>query len=112
MRAGHFHTDPVRPFKWHRFKSARSAQRFLNMHSAVHNTFNLQRQRRGSVRRGFGSGSGTGSPKSSVRLLWDPRLRRSVRITQPAAVSVAMIPAAFLLVAGFWLWWTFGSVTI
>jgi transposase-like protein len=26
-----------------RFKSARSAQRFLNMHAAVHNTFNLQR---------------------------------------------------------------------
>jgi putative transposase len=26
-----------------RFKSARSAQRFLSMHTAVHNTFNLQR---------------------------------------------------------------------
>jgi hypothetical protein len=26
-----------------RFKSARSAQRFLNMHAAVQNTFNLQR---------------------------------------------------------------------
>jgi transposase-like protein len=26
-----------------RFKSARSAQRFLSMHAAVHNTFNLQR---------------------------------------------------------------------
>jgi transposase-like protein len=25
-----------------RFKSARSAQRFLSMHAAVHNTFNLQ----------------------------------------------------------------------
>jgi len=25
------------------FKSARSAQRFLSMHVAVHNTFNLQR---------------------------------------------------------------------
>jgi putative transposase len=25
------------------FKSARSAQRFLSMHAAVHNTFNLQR---------------------------------------------------------------------
>jgi len=29
--------------KLQRFKSARSAQRFLNMHAAVHNTFNLQR---------------------------------------------------------------------
>jgi transposase-like protein len=29
--------------KLHRFKSAKSAQRFLNMHAAVHNTFNLQR---------------------------------------------------------------------
>src|SRR2546425_10527718 len=29
--------------KMQRFKSARSAQRFLNMHAAVHNTFNLQR---------------------------------------------------------------------
>jgi putative transposase len=26
-----------------RFKSARSAQLFLSMHAAVHNTFNLQR---------------------------------------------------------------------
>jgi transposase-like protein len=29
--------------KLQRFKSARSAQRFLSMHGAVHNTFNLQR---------------------------------------------------------------------
>ena len=29
--------------KMQRFKSARSAQRFLSMHTAVHNTFNLQR---------------------------------------------------------------------
>ena len=29
--------------KMQRFKSARSAQRFLNMHAAVYNTFNLQR---------------------------------------------------------------------
>src|SRR5437762_2978788 len=29
--------------KLQRFKSARSAQRFLSMHAAVHNTFNLQR---------------------------------------------------------------------
>jgi hypothetical protein len=30
--------------KMQRFKSARSAQRFLSMHAAVHNTFNFQRQ--------------------------------------------------------------------
>src|SRR5215469_13974916 len=37
--------QPVRrrECKMQRFKSARSAQRFLNMHAAVHNTFNLQR---------------------------------------------------------------------
>ena len=29
--------------KMQRFKSACSAQRFLSMHAAVHNTFNLQR---------------------------------------------------------------------
>ena len=29
--------------KLQRFKSARSAQRFLSIHAAVHNTFNLQR---------------------------------------------------------------------
>jgi putative transposase len=29
--------------KIQRFKSARSAQRFLSMHAVVHNTFNLQR---------------------------------------------------------------------
>ena len=32
-----------REHKMQRFKSARSAQRFPNMHAAVHNTFNLQR---------------------------------------------------------------------
>src|SRR6266403_2532019 len=32
-----------RECKLQRFKSARSAQRFLSMHAAVHNTFNLQR---------------------------------------------------------------------
>jgi putative transposase len=30
--------------KLQRFKSARSAQRFLSVHGAVHNTFNFQRQ--------------------------------------------------------------------
>jgi len=29
--------------KMQRFKSAQSAQRFLRMHAAVHNTFNIQR---------------------------------------------------------------------
>jgi hypothetical protein len=29
--------------KMQRFKSAASAQRFLSVHAAVHNTFNLQR---------------------------------------------------------------------
>jgi putative transposase len=29
--------------KMQQFKSARSAQRFLSIHAAVHNTFNLQR---------------------------------------------------------------------
>jgi hypothetical protein len=29
--------------KMQRFESTRSAQRFLSMHAAVHNTFNLQR---------------------------------------------------------------------
>ena len=32
-----------REHKMQRFKSSRSAQRFLNVHSAVHNTFNYQR---------------------------------------------------------------------
>ena len=32
-----------REHKMQRFKSARSAQRFLSMHAAVHNTLNLQR---------------------------------------------------------------------
>ena len=34
---------PRRERKMQRFKSACSAQRFLGMHAAVHNTFNLQR---------------------------------------------------------------------
>ena len=33
-----------RECKMQRFKSARSAQCFLNVHAAVHNTFNLQRR--------------------------------------------------------------------
>jgi putative transposase len=33
----------VRRREMQRFKSARSAQRFLNIHAAVHNSFNLQR---------------------------------------------------------------------
>ena len=33
----------LRERKMQRFKSARSAQRFLSIHAAVHNTFNLQR---------------------------------------------------------------------
>ena len=32
-----------REHKMQRFKSAGSAQRFLSVHAAVHNTFNLQR---------------------------------------------------------------------
>ena len=38
--------------KMQRFKSARSAQRFLSMHAAVHNTFNFQRHlvSRGTLR--------------------------------------------------------------
>jgi transposase-like protein len=32
-----------REHKMQRFKSSRSTQRFLSMHAAVHNTFNLQR---------------------------------------------------------------------
>src|SRR5436189_671446 len=39
--------------KMQRFKSSRSAQRFLNIHSAIHNTFNYQRHL--APRRRFGS---------------------------------------------------------
>jgi putative transposase len=39
------HAVRRRERKMQRFKSARSAQRFLNMHAAVYNTFNLQRHR-------------------------------------------------------------------
>jgi transposase-like protein len=35
--------------KMQRFKSARSVQRFLSMHAAVHNTFNFQRRLRVTV---------------------------------------------------------------
>ena len=42
------HEAPAQPYygrerKMQRFKSACSAQRFLSMHAAIHNTFNLQR---------------------------------------------------------------------
>jgi putative transposase len=39
------HAVRRRERKMQRFKSPRSAQRFLNMHAAVYNTFNLQRHR-------------------------------------------------------------------
>ena len=43
-RAGNSHQAVRRrERKMQRFKSARSAQRFLSVHAAVHNTFNLQR---------------------------------------------------------------------
>src|SRR5260370_27263584 len=43
-RAGNSHqVVRRRERKGQRFKSARSTQRFLSMHAAVHNTFNLQR---------------------------------------------------------------------
>ena len=43
-RVGNSHQAvPRRERKMQRFKSARSAQRFLSMHAVVHNTFNLQR---------------------------------------------------------------------
>jgi putative transposase len=43
-RAGNSHQGVrQRERKMQRFKSARSAQRFLSIHAAVHNTFNLQR---------------------------------------------------------------------
>jgi len=42
-RAENSHQAVRRERKLQRFKSARSAQRFLSMHAAVHNTFNLQR---------------------------------------------------------------------
>ena len=42
-RAENSHQAVRRERKMQRFKSARSAQRFLSIHAAVHNTFNLQR---------------------------------------------------------------------
>jgi hypothetical protein len=48
-----------------RFKSARSAQRFLSMHAAIHNTFSLQRHP--VIRRSFDIPSMT---RLSVGLSW------------------------------------------
>src|SRR5271167_4629885 len=42
-RAENSHQVVRRERKMQRFKSARSAQRFLSIHAAVHNTCNLQR---------------------------------------------------------------------
>src|SRR6266568_9481975 len=42
-RAENSHQVVRRERKMQRFKSAASAQRFLSVHAAVHNTFNLQR---------------------------------------------------------------------
>jgi putative transposase len=42
-RAENSHQVVRRERKMQRFKSARSAQRFLSIHAAVHNTFNVQR---------------------------------------------------------------------
>jgi transposase-like protein len=48
--------------KVQRFKSPRSAQRFLSMHAAVHNTFNLQRHLVFPIK----SGSATGQRPNSA----------------------------------------------
>ena len=52
--------------KMQRFKSARSAQRFLNIHSAVHNTFNHQRHL--VSRSHFGSSEPKQPPSGKMRL--------------------------------------------
>jgi hypothetical protein len=63
--------------KLQRFKLARSAQRFLSMHAAVHNTFNLQRHLVSrSTLRIFGAEAAAQSPRPAacaMRLL--PRSR-------------------------------------
>src|SRR5438270_5764182 len=53
--------------KMQRFKSARSAQRFLNIHSAVHNTFNHQRNLV-SLGPHFGSSEPKQPPSGKTRL--------------------------------------------
>ena len=65
--------------KLQRFKSAKSAQRFLNMHAAVHNTFNLQRHLISPIDLADLPSRGSGA---MVR-----RCRRSMRPDQPIPPS-------------------------
>ena len=55
-----------REHKMQRFKSARSTQRFLSMHAAVHNTFNLQAFSSRDNWRGWEGALVTGSAGTSV----------------------------------------------
>jgi putative transposase len=69
--------------KMQRFKSARSAQRFLSMHSAVHNNFNLQRHLVSrSTLRVFRAERRTNGKK---RLRQGDRRRRLIRVSANAS---------------------------
>jgi putative transposase len=74
--------------KVQRFKSPGSAQRFLSVHAAVHNTFNVQRhltsRRTLRVLRDEGSGRGELPPRPEVqRALQASRRRDQVGVTPP-----------------------------
>jgi hypothetical protein len=65
-----------------RFKSAHSAQRFLSMHAAVHNTFNLQRL--SSLGPHFGS--------SEPKQLSGGKMRLPSRITEFDFTAIVCTP--------------------
>src|SRR5947209_6989437 len=75
--------------KLQRFKSARSAQCFLSMHAAVHNTFNFQRHlvSRSTLRISEPKRRRNGqmrSPQREIRLALAPFMPTPVAVTTPA----------------------------
>ena len=70
-----------REHKMQRFKSSRSAQRFLSMHAAVHNTFNLQRHL--SRARRYGSSEPRRRINGEMRLPQRDHLFRLVLLSPP-----------------------------
>src|SRR5215471_10208255 len=74
--------------KMQRFKSARSAQRLLSMHAAVHNTFNLQHH--------LARGQRCGSSEPRRQINGEMRLPQRDSVLRPTLLPQSSVPVPFL----------------